>query len=365
MKKKIYHIHTDYKFLHDSDRFDDERFENVLIIIGNEAPQKELSFKTIFIQENEENLTEKVACIIHNADLIVIYNLCERKREIVKQIPKEVKIAWRFFGHELYRIRMDLVLSKRTLNVKEMSILDKLTLQKKFFKSRIYYFLYERKIVNRINYILLFFNEEYDFLRKYWEIPEFVKLNLNNKIEEKEFEFIEKKENIIVGNSRNIYNNHLDIIEIIEKNNTRNYLFTLFFNYGDNGEYAKKLRYYKGNPKFYFVEDFLSNEDFEKIYAEATALVINSYRQMALANILTAIKFGLKIYLNDKNPTKEWLIRNKIKIHSFEDFEKDLMNNNLSLNLNEKYENVRNFNKIVANYSRKEFCDNILKMYYH
>ena len=360
-KKKIYQIHTDYKFLHDSNRFDDERFENVLIIIGNEAPQHELKFKTIFIQKNDENLIEKVIHQSKNADLIVINELCEIKKEIVKKTPNKVNIAWRFFGHELYGKRRDLVLSKNTLKIVENTntIFHELIFKLKLIKRRIHYFQNDHKIVNRIDYILLFFEEEYDFLKKHWKVPEFVKLNLNYKIEEKGFEFLQKKNNVIVGNSRNIFNNHLDVLDIIEKNDNGNNTFTLFFNYGASGKYEKKIRAFSNNPNIFFIEDFLSKKDFEKIYEESKALVINSYRQMALGNIFTAIKYGLKLYLNDKNPTKDWLIRNKIKIHSVEDFEKDLRTGNLSLSIEDKYQNVINFNNLVDKFSREEFCTSI------
>jgi len=361
-KKKIYHIHTDFKFLYDSSRFDDERFENILVIIDEKNERNKAYHEdAIFFQPHEDSVPNIVK-LISDADLIVIYNLCEIKKLIVKNLPKEIKIAWRFFGHELYGKRRDLVLSNSTLRIVENanSTIQKGVLKLKFLKRRINYLIHDHKIVQRIDFILLFFAEEYDFLKKYWKVPEYVKLNLNYKLEEKEFEIIQKKNKIIVGNSRNIYNNHLDILNIIVANGNESNSFNLFFNYGSSGEYEKQVRNFSARHKIHLIEEFLSKKDFEKIYEESIALVINSYRQMALGNIMTAIKYGLKIYLNDKNPTKSWLIRNGIKVYTIQEFETDLSMNNLSLSIEEKYENIKNFNKLVDDFSRDEFCTSIL-----
>src|SRR5690606_10843771 len=120
----------------------------------------------------------------------------------------------------------------------------------------------------------------------------------------KTFDLSNKMEEIIVGNSKHVWNNHLDVFRIIKKSKRfDNYKFNLFFNYGVDNDYTEKVRNEANQNSFVLIEDFLDIQEFSRVYNTATALVINSYRQHALGNIFTAILNGSKVYLNKKSST--------------------------------------------------------------
>ena len=166
--------------------------------------------------------------------------------------------------------------------------------------------------VKRINYIFIISDEEYNFIKKAWpNLPKYIKLphtyalfKSNQKIKENDL----AKPQIVIGNSRGIYNNHIDVIDLIEKYRTkRNYIFTLLFNYGKLSIYTNHIvNKTKNKSYFNLIKNFLTKEEFLNFYENPSALVINSYRQLAWDNIRTAIKNGLKIYLNDKNVHKDF-----------------------------------------------------------
>lgn len=359
-KKKIYHIHTDFKFLYDSYRFEDELFENQLIFIGKKNETNVLYHDSalFFSPDDLHGVLEKVK----DASLIVFYSMCDKKIKLLNQLPSCIKTAWRFFGYELYGTRHDLMFSKKTLEImyKRKSYLLGISFWLNFYYKSLKRYLESKKkleYITKIDYILLFAEEEYLYLKKHWKIPKFVRLNLDNMLSEEDFLISENR--VIVGNSRNSFNNHIDILDIILKNQSQTN-FTFFLNYGNEGRYYQEVLDRVNRLNNYTIfDEFLNKEEFERIYSTSSAFVLNSYRQMALGNIFAALKYGLKLYMSDKNPVKTWLIANGIIVSSISDLENDLKNQNLVLDLEEKRKNIYQFNKLFSSYTKKDFCQEI------
>ncbi len=364
-RKKIYHIHTDFKFIYDSQRFDVNYFDNKLIIIDYKTEFNSAYHTTgTFFVPDEKNL-EHISKILEDADFVVFYGLGEFKMKLLMLIPEHIKVAWRFFGYEYYSSRRDLMLSYKTLEVVENKNINhpdwlfKILIYLKFMKRNLKKNNL-KEVTKRFDYILLFAEDEYKFLEKYWYVPEFIKLNIDFH-----FDYVEYKKtnNLIIGNSRNVYNNHLDILEIIDDDLFREYSFDLFFNYGDVGNYSSRVIDKISHRKnVNFIQDFLSREEFDSIYQYSSALIINSYRQLALGNIYTAIRYGVKIYLNEKNPVMHWLKKNDIFISSVAELRTDLKTNNIQLSREESIHNIKMFNKIAESFTKEEFCSKIYQL---
>jgi hypothetical protein len=173
-----------------------------------------------------------------------------------------------------------------------------------------------------------------------------------------------KQEFIIVGHSRNISNNHLDVLKIInESQNESPYQTKMFLSYGyQNDYYRKVVEEIDKNLTIQKITDYLPSDEFEKVYNEVSALVINSHRQMGLANIIMAIGTNCKIYLNNKNPTKKWLEREGIKVFSIEEFKKDYETNNFKLSEADAEHNINVLNGMYNSYDEKDFQKKILKI---
>lgn len=361
-KKKIYHIHTDFKFLYDSYRFENEFFENEIVFIGEKDDSNKLYHDSaIFFSDNDEQLDTLVKRI-RDADLIVFYGLCDAKKKILNEIPSGIKKIWRFFGYELYGTRHDLMFSRKTLEViyKRKSYIVGFS-----FWLNFYYKVFKQRIKNKreleylkkIDYILLFSEEEYVYLKKNWNVPKFLKLNLDEFLEESNFKVA--KSQVIVGNSRNRYNNHLDILGLIPKHYS-DVNFVFFLNYGNKGNYHQEvLEQIHLLERYTIFDEFLDKEEFAKIYSTSSTFVLNSYRQMALGNIFLSLKYGLKLYLNDKNPLQQWLRNHGVKVTSTNDFKNDLLNQNISLTEKEKVDNLEAFNKLFLSYTKNDLCNQV------
>lgn len=361
MKKKIYHIHTDYKFLHDSNRFEHHQFENVLVIIGHKEPEQKLNFQRLFLQIEDKDKVNKILFQISDADLVIFYGLCPIKLEVLNKTEKKYKILWRFFGYELYGKRKDLMLDSETYNLIEKSngfkniILNHLKRFKRYYQNKI-----EKKCWRKIDYILLFCKEEHEFLKKYWVVPDDIQLNIANLPIQWDVLKQVKDNTVIIGNSRTPYNNHLEILKIIQENNSIKNNFVMFFNYGNSGKYSDYVKKIVSKMKnVELIEDFLSKKEFEVIYDKSSALVINSYRQMAMANIFTALRKGVKVYMNEKNVLKDWLDKENIYVFSLNDFKKDIQENNLKLSRDQMKHNIEHVYALQQKNNKSEFIQRI------
>lgn len=369
---KIVHIHTDLKFINDSENFFGKNFKNYIIILSKKSQLKTLGKydNVVWIRPNPVGFRE-IINFCRDASLVVLYNLDFLKSYIANRLPSRIKIAWRFFGQELYGNLPELVYSQNTLEtLKKKNFISLLNegyyIVQKFFSKMKWKVNMENELtisLSKIDYFLGFFKEEYIFLKNFYpKLPEFIQLPIPEYFFCSE-NLIENKEKIIViGNNRSPYNNHLEILNIVkQKEQSKFYSFVILFNYGIESNYTNTVRKLASDINdIKIVENFLSIEEFNNLYMRASSFVLNGYRQMALFNLFTAIKHGLKIYLNEKNITYRWFKENGFSVYTIEDFNKDLSSFNIGLNKDCMTNNFEKLNYQIKNYSRINFQEKII-----
>src|SRR5699024_9863889 len=118
-----------------------------------------------FYNKNELN---QVINLCKTADLVVLYDLDILKCKIALALPDNVKIAWRFFGHELYSRMQHEVLSDKSLSFTDNS-LNKAA--RNFLRPLYYKIKYGedlktlfQKAVSRFDYMFILSRNEYDYL---------------------------------------------------------------------------------------------------------------------------------------------------------------------------------------------------------
>lgn len=367
---KLIHIHTDFKFFHDTLKYKSPLIYNEIIFIGDvddsivDILQKlQLPYKIFNKTE-----TNKVIEVISSFDGVVLNGLGKTNVELLNQLGKDVRVFLRLFGYELYKYKLDKFISSKTLNLTKPISLTKYGI-KEYLKRKTKRLLglefkinkeKHKSIYSKIDAILLVNQFEYDELKKYFYLPRFIQVALTRETP-KTFDLSNKKEVIIVGNSRHSWNNHLDIFKIIKKSKKLNtYKFILFFNYGSNNDYAETVKKEATQNNFFLVENFLNSEEFNKFYDTAAALIINSYRQHALGNIFSALLSGTKLYLNKKSSTYKWLKQEGFIISEITELSNDIDNNKVKLSIEEHQHNINCYNQMKANYTNSNFIDNII-----
>ena len=324
---KLLHIHTNPTFFWDTLKFVDEKFNNEIAFIGayDENTIAKLN-KLNLVYKTYENTEQKIKQLVEHTsqfDGIILYGLDEYQTKTLLQISSKVKIFLRFFGAELYMIRAKEFLSETTWKYQfkeNATLLGKLKLFLGLFKRKIKITFNkecdvqidnQKKVYQRFNSVMMINEFEYKELSKSFFLPKLITLQFTNHEKESIRLITSKKSNkIIIGNSGHRWNNHLDLLDIIKNsNNIGNIEFQLFFSYGAESVYSKKVKSLAQEIKnVHLIESFLEKDEFEATYTQAEALVINSYRQHAVGNIITAIKYGCKIYLNKRSSTYHWLV---------------------------------------------------------
>jgi len=357
--KKLIHVHSDHKFISDSDRFASEFFVNELLILDTKNSfNKEYHNKALFFEPNPENLNEILA-IVNTADILIVYNLDFFKSQIVNRVDKRVKIVWRFFGTELYSRKLHLYLSTKSRSF----------FIPRLFKDQvksIFPFLFQNetlfyRAIKRSDAMVCVFKEEYEYLIRHWNhLPKFIPLSLDRIPYDTELDFeleYPKKNTVVIGNSRSHYNNHLDILELVETCNLNKKInIKILFNYGAENAYTNKVREKaSGIEKAVLIDSFIPPDEFEGFYGPVAAFVNNSYRQFSLGNILFALHKGVKVYLNKKNTTYTWFNNEGLYIYEIGELKNDLETGQIHLTKSEIVHNLKCLKNIKNEHTKTDF----------
>lgn len=374
-KPVIVHIHTDYKFVGGFTSYDNQSFTNKTIILENEIKYKGLYTDQAILMEANLSLIDKIIEICFDADIVILYGLCNLKSYIAISLPENIIIIWRFFGSELYGKMLDKVTTRATQKYLYKGLPKRLYFFLKYSKKMLKRIINEdedytlfNRAVNRINYMLLLCREEYEYLKlSFTNLPQFIQLPfrpISNASPDLSIKLKQDKPIIIVGNSRSYYNNHFDIISIINNNSKKSdYIFTLLLNYGNKTKYYEDLIKLTSKKSYYkIVEDFINPTEFLTFYNPISAVVLNVKRQMAVGNIFIAIRSGVKIYLNKDNVFYNFLINEGFFINTIQDFIADLESGNTTLTQEEIDYNLDAYKNITHKYNLASYNSQIMAL---
>lgn len=385
-KKRVIHIHDDPKFIDSLFRFEGEIFENTVLYIKGDKPYSGRYKKEALVYDLEKLNFDEIVAICDSYDLVVLYRLDYVKCRIAVRLSSKVKIAWRLFGTELYRRNYNDYLSDRTIeaikvrfSIKKIKEYLKITIKS---NPKLHKIISKKQRIieeefqsacNRIDLLIGVCSEEYNFLKtKFQYLPKLVMISIHRQksnvslaqmYNEKK---ILPKPRVIIGHRKCCVNNHLDILDIVEKrlnNSESKCSFDILFSYGREDKYSNLIRSIASQRSHYnLIETFMSESDFSLYYMQTSAFVLNGYRQMAVANILTGIRTGVKIYLNKVNTVYDWLVNEGFIIFSINDFEKDIVTGNIALTIEQMTHNINALDRLCKNRNTQQFQSEVLSI---
>ncbi len=306
----------------------------------------------------------------NNIKAIVFHGLNEEyKWDVINKYHKKIKLHWFFWGTDGYMLpsmRKGL-LKKKTRNLKIEKTKIKFWMYEVFNNNGVHNFIYIT-LRNLFNKEKLYFQKFENSIKKLSSISaipdDFLKLKSATRISIKNFpinigsidsilvnkKFFEEKElgdNILIGNSIAIENNHLDTFHSLKKFNFFERKIVVPLSYGESFEGLQSSLISAGNSIFgdnHFIPitDFMIREEYNQLISSCSIAILNHNKQHAWGNILTLLYLGLKVFLNYKNPIYTYLI--KLDIIVFE------MNSLSQENLDEKLsQNFVNHNRKILN----------------
>lgn len=169
---------------------------------------------------------------------------------------------------------------------------------------------------------------------------------------------VEKKPQIIVGNSGDESNNHIQILgDLARKSDIKEYELLIPVSYNFNTDYEKRLntaiRTFGLDKNTKLLKEFIAPSEYFKLISNSVMLVTAHHRQQAVGNILTSIYCGNSTFLRKEikikgvrqsNPTWEFLESNGLKARSYQSFQEA---NSISELVIMKTEEVTSAQKII------------------
>jgi len=112
--------------------------------------------------------------------------------------------------------------------------------------------------------------------------------------------------NILVGNSADPSNNHIEVLESLRIYASKNICIYCPLSYGDT-VYASKVANCGQSlfgTKFVAMRDFISHDKYLDFLAQIDIAIFNHRRQQGMGNITTLLGFGKKVYI--RNDVTSW-----------------------------------------------------------
>lgn len=327
----------------------DTKSEFILVVPTNEYKlQRIVAIEKIKIVKYKSEEYNKLLKSLHNFIAIVSHGLFEKwQEEIILASSKETKIAWVFWGGDIYG-RPEYIKSFLSVKSKVLFFVKQLksSVKKKELNPQIYFA--NINTFKRINYCLTDVPNDFNFVKS--NINSYMKALWYNyySIEQTIGDLKDKVingNNILIGNSSTLENNHLDAFSKLKQFDLSNRNVIVPLSYGQI--WLRRFLLKQGNrvfkDSFYPLVDFLSLDEYNKKILSCSVVIMPHYRPQAMGNLLTAFWLGSKVYMSKKSMLYDYFKRLSVHVFSIED---DLVKSNmdalepLSLDLHKHNQNI-------------------------
>lgn len=278
-----------------------------------------------------------------NIDIIYFHSIPINYYKLFKYIDQQKIVIWWCWGYDIYN---SYGLLKPLINIDLYKPLTKQISTKGKISKIIFHYLksltllkLRKDILNRVDYFSPVIPIEYElmtnnptFRAKPFMLESGPGLAYMVKNDLKP---LNKAQNVLIGNSLTLTNNHLDIFEKIkniELSKSRTYIVPI--NYGNGFDQNILKRKAQTIPaQFKWLESFIPIEEYKNLFNSITHAIFGHMRQQAMGNINMCLRNGIKIFLY-----KDSIIYKQLKSRGYYVYsiDSDLNENSLDEILSEK-----------------------------
>ena len=262
---------------------------------------------------------------------IVFHNLTRNKCRFIQKNKKlKAKFIWILWGFDLYSF-LEGKGYNLYIDTQDFNILTRSKISIKIFLQKFFYNILYVDAYKRIDICACPVKGDYDLLKKYfnltatWQwfnyfpVDEIIKsLSLSETI---------SGDNILVGNSAAITNNHIAAFKILNRFDLGNRSVITPLTYGDTLNISHVINVGKKllPENFSPVLGFLPISEYNYVIRECSIVIMPHLRQQAMGNLIILLYLGAKVYLYRKNPVFNYFISLGLVVFSIEE---DLVTSN-------------------------------------
>lgn len=185
---------------------------------------------------------------------------------------------------------------------------------------------FRRPVLKRMGYMVTYIEGDIDLARKWYGAQgKYLECFMYTSNLYKDHDAQESQHtgtNILVGNSADPFNNHMEILNKLEAYKDQNITIYVPLSYG-NQEHAKyvikKGKKYFGE-RFQPLTEFMSIEKYVNLLGIIDIAVFNHKRQQAMGNIITLLGLGKKVYMRSDVTQWDFFIGHNIEVFDIEMF---------------------------------------------
>ena len=293
--------------------------------------------------------------LMNDADCIFIHFLSDDITRLLRRFKKRGIVLWVIWGADLYsNIPMELYDPKtkelmiklnelnelkNLIRLKELKNLKNLIIRLIFFRYlRKIVFKYLRKsVIKNIDYVITATKGDVKYLKMYYNTNakwytgfhypnpiDFEKIQQEKKKIDKKYNFKNKfSKLILLGNSGNPSNNHVDILYYLSEINDKDFGIICPVSYTSFSKYIQELIIIGKSlfgDRFIPLIEFLDAKIYFHILNQVDVVIMNHNRQQGVGNINILLYLKKIIYIKRKNSLFDHLIEKKVKIYSMDEF---------------------------------------------
>jgi len=388
MPIKFIHIFDDDKFIDPTIKLFEEVIPHESVYYVNKPKNTDFKYVKslnvirvdLSIQQEKKDLLQFINS--NTSHVVFLHALESNKQNLVFEILPTIKKVWFIWGYDLYGNWS--LLKQNIYQPNTQSLLNlKTDLKTKLIHNPFSFYLFQKRdlvkkisrkgfhILNNafdtsfyraaqlIDYVVPVVPTEYSLIKKmnlkaqyapftYGSIEDL----LGNKINES----IKNQPNILVGNSADPSNNHLEVFLELTKLDLQDRKVYVPLSYSGNSQYKEKVlqagRELLGS-NFYPLLDFMALEEYNKILLSCGTLIFNHIRQQGVGNIIISGYLGATLFLNNNSPVYKYYKSIGLKVFSTSQVSK-----NIFKPLNENFVN-QNRDILYNLYARKAVHEKI------
>lgn len=324
----VLHIAADDKFTeYTISQFSAPEMESRIVVIPYGGKYKAQPSENVSIIRYRSEEFQALLKTLDSYSGIVLHGMfwpfCE---DIIKAAPKHVKIAWYFWGGEIYS-RDDLTLSFLAPITKFLYRLHDLQKPKSDWEA----WQLPIELYQRIDYCLTGEHEEYEFAKAYvHNSMDFIWYTCYS-IEETLGELKNKRatgNNVLFCNSvaeeSNVFDAALTMRRRAYRKHLKNRKIIMPMSYG--AQWIRNMMLKLGPwcfDQFEPLMTFIPRDEYNEMMLSCSTLILPYYSPAGQGNIITALWLGMRVYISEKSIAYNFFKRIGVKIYSFEsDFEK-------------------------------------------
>jgi len=256
----------------------------------------------------------------------IIFHNCNQKYkwQIINKTSVNTKIIWLSWGSDIYMLPK---FRNKLYKKKTQRLLNRIN--SKIFNVDIDYIFrivlgkYKKQIkaYNRIDYCAPVIKQDLELLNREYNLKiksaNFSYGDLNYYLGEDTNRLINGN-NILIGNSADFSNNHVEAFELIKDVELNNSKIIVPLSYGGNKKYSEEIQ--KIGRKLLSnnlspLTNLIPLDDYRELLFSCSVAIMNHTRQQALGNIIMLLWMGVKIFFDESNPVYLHFLNNNILVY--------------------------------------------------